>query len=134
MEHVSLLDITIRSEDLAISKACSDDTLIHTNQASASIDRWGHGDQYSYFRSCKSCNKTSIDFKRNTDNEIPMKPPRTIGIITSQITSLGSGTGIGRNSGDVIPPRNIGSFSIFDRETSYLYDRISPWNGATKSE
>ena len=39
MEHVTLLVITIGSEELGKSRACLDETLICTNQASASIDR-----------------------------------------------------------------------------------------------
>ena len=53
MEHLSLLAITIRSEELAISRARSDNMLIHTNQASESIDRKGHGDKDFFFRSRK---------------------------------------------------------------------------------
>ena len=44
MEHVLLSAITIGSEELTISRAHSDIMLIHTNQASASIDRRGHSD------------------------------------------------------------------------------------------
>ena len=57
----------------------------------------------------------SIDFERNKNNVIFMNPSRTIGSITSQNTSPESGTVIGQNSGDGIPPRNIRSFSLFDR-------------------
>ena len=39
MEHLSLSAITIGYEKITISRARLDKTLIHTNQASASIDR-----------------------------------------------------------------------------------------------
>ena len=54
MEHVSLSDITIGSEDLAIRR--SDDTLINTNQVSAYIDIWEHGYWDFSFDSRKSGN------------------------------------------------------------------------------
>ena len=59
---------------------------------------------------------------------------RTIRSISPHITSLKSGTGIGfcRNSGDGIPPRNIGSSGFFNRGTSYFSNRRTLWHGAEK--
>ena len=76
------------SEELAISRARLEKTLIHTNQARVSIDRRGHGDQDFSFEGQKSCDKNSIDFGRNTNNGIPMNPSITIGIIKPHITSI----------------------------------------------
>ena len=42
--------------------------------------------------------------------------------------------GFGRNSGDGIPPKQIGSFNPFDRGTSDFPDRSVLWHGAAKSE
>ena len=39
VEHVSLLDITIGYEEISISRARLDETIIHTNPSSASVDR-----------------------------------------------------------------------------------------------
>ena len=55
--YEGLSAINIGSEELAISRAHSDETLIHANQASASIDRRGHGDQNFSFGIRKSCEK-----------------------------------------------------------------------------
>ena len=106
MEHITLSVITIGSKDLAIGRAHLDDTLIHTNQTIASIDRQGYGDIEIYFGSQKCCNKISIDFGRNTDVSICANPSRTIGSISPQITIMKSGTviGFGCNSGDGMPP------------------------------
>ena len=110
--------------------------VIHTDQASDSIDRQVHGDQYIPFSSWNSCNKTSIDFGQNTNDVIYVNPLRTIGSIIPQINSMKSGTGIGfgDNSGDGIPPRNIGSFGLFNRGNQDFVDRSASWNGASKSE
>ena len=48
------------------------------NQASDSIDRWGHGDWDFPFGSPKSGKKMSADFGRNLDEKIVMIPSRTI--------------------------------------------------------
>ena len=63
-----------------------------------------------------------------------MNPPRTIGSIIPQITSLKSGTGIGfgLNGGDGILPKNIRSFSLFDIGTSDFSDRSALLHGAEK--
>ena len=56
------------------------------------------------------------------------------------INSMESGTGIqwnsdiGQNSGDGIPPGNIGIFSLFDKATSDLSNRSTSWHGAEKNE
>ena len=69
-----------------------------------------------------------------------MNPSITIGSINPQIISLESATGIGwnsdigRNSGDRISPRNIRSFSLFDRGTSDFSDKSALRNGEEKSE
>ena len=129
MEHVLLSGITIGSEELAISRELSDETLILTNQASASIDRQGNCDKGFSFVSHKSCKKMSIDLRRNTNNGIPMNPSRTVWSITPQISSLESGAELGqnsdagRNSGGIITPINIRSFSLFDKGTLYLSNR-----------
>ena len=49
MEHVSLSAMTIGFEGLTIRKSHLDDTLIHTNQASASLDTHGHNGCYFSF-------------------------------------------------------------------------------------
>ena len=110
MENVSLSAITIGSKYLAISGSRLEDTLIHTNQASASIDRRGQGDWEIYFRIQKSCNKINIDFRRNTNCGIGVNSPRTTGSIIPYISIMKSGNemqkiGFGRNSGDGIPPK-----------------------------
>ena len=94
IDHVSFLDITKVSEELAISRACSDEMIIHTNQVSSSIDRWFHVDQKLSFKSWKSCDEMSIDFGQDTNISIPMNPTRTTGSITPQAPSLESVTGI----------------------------------------
>ena len=45
MEHVSLLVINVGSTKLTVGGARPADTIIHSNQVNADIDRWGHGDQ-----------------------------------------------------------------------------------------
>ena len=121
MEHVLLSNIYIGSEEPTISRAHLEETIIQTNQASASIGRRRHVDRGLSSGSQKICDKIIIDFGRNMNNGIPMNPSRTIGRITPHTASLGSGTGIGwnindgRNSGDRIPPGNIGSLGIFER-------------------
>ena len=85
MEHVSLSDITIGYKELAISRACLDNTLMHTNQASVSIDIWRHGDRGIFFGSQKSCNKIIIDLGPNTNDGIRVNPSRTIGSISHRL-------------------------------------------------
>ena len=92
MEHVSLSAIPKGSKELAISRARLDNTIIHTNQERYSIDRLGHDDREISFGSRKRCNKTSIDFRWNTNDGICMNLPITIGSISSHITRLKSGT------------------------------------------
>ena len=114
--------------------------IIHTNKASAFIDRQVHSDQVFSFVKRINGDKIIIDFQRNTINGMHMKPSRTISRITPNITSLERGTGIrrkcgaGRNSSDRIPPRNIGRSGLFDRGTSDLSNRSASWHGALKSE
>ena len=88
MKHASFSAITIWSEEIAISRAHLDKTLIHTNQASASIDRWGNGYQEFSFGGQKICDKIGIDFGWNTNNRIPVNPSITIGSITPHITIM----------------------------------------------
>ena len=132
--------ITIGSEELAISSARLDDTLIHTNQVCASIHRSVNGDWGFSFESWNSCYKMSINFGQNTNNGTRMNPSRTIGSISSQIISLESGTGIrqnigvGSNSGDGIPPKNIKSFGLFERGTLDISNRGASWYIKEKSE
>ena len=63
MEHLSLLETTIGSKDIAICSARLGNRLIsESNQSSASIDRQIHGDQYLPFGIRKSSNGMSVDF------------------------------------------------------------------------
>ena len=78
MEHIVLSVITVGYKELAIGRARSDDTLIHSNHASTSIDRQGHGDWYISFDIMKSGTSMQIiGFVRKSDDGIP---PRNIGI------------------------------------------------------
>ena len=135
MGNLSLSAITKGSEEIAISRVYLDNTVIHTNQMSNFIDRRGHSDRKFSFGSWKSCDGMIIYLGGNTNNRIPMIPLRVIGSITSHITSLESGTGIGQNgsvgqnSGDGTPPSNIRSFVLFDRRASDLYDRNALCHG-----
>ena len=72
----------------------------------------------------------SIEFGHKMNDGISVNPSRTIGSIIPQITNMKSGTGIGfgRNSGDGIPPRNIVSFSLFDRGAHNFSNRSALWN------
>ena len=63
MEHITLSVITVGYRELVIGRARLEETLIHTNQPSASIDRRGHSDWEISFGSHKSFNKMSIDFE-----------------------------------------------------------------------
>ena len=94
MERVLFLDVNIGSKEIAIRRSRLDNSLIYTNQSSASIDRRGHGDLEISFGCRKSCNEMSIDFRRNMNDGIHVNPLRTIGSIIPHITSLKSGTGI----------------------------------------
>ena len=78
----------------------------------------------------------SIYFGWNFNYVIRVKPSKTFGNISPHITNLTSGTGIrfGHNSGDVIPPWNIGNFGLMDRGTYYFPNSIMPWHGAAKIE
>ena len=139
MEYISLLSITLGSKDFTISRARLEDALIHTNQVSSSIDIWGWGDQDIYFGSWKSCNEMSIYFVENINEDISMNPPRTIGSISKQITSLKSSTKIRRirfrrNNNNSIPPRNIGSFNPFNRGMLIFFDKNASWHSTKKSE
>ena len=139
MENVLLLAITIGSEDIYINRARLDKTLIHTNQASASIDIRGHSDQDFSFGERKSGYEMIIDFRRNMNNSMTMKLSRNIGSITSQITSRESGTGNGRNisvrrnSSYGTPPRNIGILGLFSIWTLDIPNRGVSWHGTPKS-
>ena len=122
-----------------ISRACSYDTLIHTNKLNASIDVQVNCDQVISFGSRKSCNEIIIDFGWNANYGIRVNPSRTIGSIGPHITSLNSGTelrmiGFGRNSNDGIPSINIGIFYLFNGGKSDLSDRSASWLGEAKSE
>ena len=64
------------------------------------------------------------------NNGMPMNPSITTRIITPHITSLESGTGIGQNNGDGIPPRNKGRFRLFDRGTSNISNMSASCHGA----
>ena len=105
MEHITFSVINLGSKYPAIVRAHSNNTIMHTNQASASIDRQVRGDGGIYFGSQKSCNKISIDFVRNKNDGICANPSRIIRIISPHITVIKSGTGnvFGRKSGDGIP-------------------------------
>ena len=105
MEHITFSVINLGSKYPAIVRAHSNNTIMHTNQASAFIDRQVHGDGEIYFGSQKSCKNISIDFGRNTNDSIYANLSITIGSISPQITIMKSCTGIGfgRNSGDGIP-------------------------------
>ena len=81
MEHVSQSAINIGSKKITISRARSDDTIIHINQAGASIDRRGQSDRDISFLIRKSFNEMNIDFGWNTNNRIHVKPSMTTGII-----------------------------------------------------
>ena len=65
---------------------------------------------------------------------------RNIGSITPHITSLEIGHGIGwnisvrQNSSDEIPPRNIRSFGLFNRGTSYFSNKSALCYVPEKSE
>ena len=65
-----------------------------------------------------------------------MKPSITIISISLHIASLKSGTAIefGRNSGDVIPPRNINIVGLSGRGISYFANRSVSCHGAANSE
>ena len=92
MEHVLLSNIYIGSEEPTISRAHLEETIIQTNQASASIGRRRHVDRGLSSGSQKSCDKIIIDFGQNTNTNISMNTSRTIGRITPQITSMEIGT------------------------------------------
>ena len=82
MEHILLSVITLRSKDLAIGRARSDDKLIHYNQASVSNDRRGHGDQYTSLCSLKSGTEMRrIGLRININEGIGVSPPITTGSI-----------------------------------------------------
>ena len=69
MEHVWLLAITKGAEDIAISRVRLQETLIHTNQVSASIDRRGHSDREFSFGSQKICDKKVFIYGRTQITE-----------------------------------------------------------------
>ena len=125
IENIILSVITVRSKELAIGRSRLDYIIIHTNQASASIDIRVHSNWDISFGSQKSCNKMSIYFEQKMNGGIRVNPSRTIGSISPYITSMNRGTGIrfGSNSGYGIPPSNIGGFGHFDRGTSDFTDR-----------
>ena len=70
IEHVLLSTIAIGSEEIAIIRAHLYNTLIHTNQASYSIDSLGHGDWDFYLRSWKIFNEMNIYFGQNRNDDI----------------------------------------------------------------
>ena len=63
-----------------------------------------------------------------------MNPSRTSRSIIPHITSLESGTRIGRNIGGEIPPSNTGSFGIFDIRMLYSSNRRALCQGEAKSD
>ena len=117
MEKIIFSVITLGSKEVAIGRARSYNMIVHTNQASTSIDIRVHGDCYISFGIWKSCNGMIIGFWRNTDDVIHVNPSRTIGIISPYITIMKSVTGIGfsHNGCGVIPPRNLIIFDLFNR-------------------
>ena len=117
--------ITVGSKELAIGKAHSNNTLIHTNQSSAFIDRWVHSDWGISFGIWKSCKKMIIDFRQNTNIGICVNPSIPIGSIIPQIASLKSGTEIefGCNIGDGIAPRKIIRLKLFGIGTPYFFQQ-----------
>ena len=62
--------------------------IVHSKQLSTPIDIQEHGDQYFLFGSRKSGNKISVNFGRNIDEKIGMKPLRNIGVPSHPITSI----------------------------------------------
>ena len=74
MEHIALLFISVGSKELAIGGARSENTLIHTNQLSASIDIRVHSDWEIFFKITNSYNKMSIYFGWNTNDGIGVNP------------------------------------------------------------
>ena len=138
-EHVSFWVINLGYKEITGIRDRLNNTLLSTNQESASINRWGHGDWKISFGSWKSCNKMSTNFGRNTNDSIAMNPSRTTRSIIPQTISLKSDTemqriGLGWNSNDSIPPRNIGSFNLSNRGTSDFPHMTALWHGAAKSE
>ena len=72
MKHIMLLVITLGSKDLTIGGSRLENTFIHSNQASASIDIRVHGDWDIPFNSLKSGTEMQIiGFERNSDGGIP---------------------------------------------------------------
>ena len=118
MEHIALLVLTVGSKYLTLGRARSYDNLIQNNQLRTSIDMRLHVYQDISSKDQKICNKMSMYFGRNMNDGILVNPPRTIGSIIPKITSMKGGTGIEfeNNSGNGIPPINIGSFIHFNKE------------------
>ena len=112
-------NISIWSEELAISRARLDKTIINRNQASTSIDRRGHIDWDFSFKSQKSCKDISFDFWRKTNDIIVVNPWITIGRIIPQITRTAQGI-----------------FDVFNyiRGTLDIAYRSASWLGKEKSE
>ena len=76
MEHVLLSVITVWSKEFAVGGACSDDTIIHSYQASANFDIQGHGNRNITPGSLKSCSEMqNIISGWNINDGIP---PRNI--------------------------------------------------------
>ena len=120
MKHILLSETTIGSKDLTMgSVQLGNNIFTHANQEIDSIDRRVHGDWDPPFGSRKSGNKMSVDFGRNTDDEIGINPSRTIGIPGPQINKT-----------------KLSNYDIFYlvRRRSYLSHRGSSWNSKTKIE
>ena len=84
MKNLSLSAIAIGSKYLAIISARFGDKLIvHSNQASASIDIRRHSDQEFSFGNQKSGYEMSVNFGKNADDEIRTNPSRTNGNTTT---------------------------------------------------
>ena len=120
MGHLLLLEKTVCLKDLAIICArLVENLIIYANQAIASIDRLGHGDQELTLGSSNIGNKMSVDFGRNADDKIRVNPSRTIGIPRPQIIRT-----------------RIINCNIFESviRMFYLSYGVLPWLGTTKSE
>ena len=113
MEHILFTEVTIGSKDLTIgSVRLGYKIIIEDNQAQASIDRWGHGDQGFPFETQKIGNGMSVGFGQNAYDKIGINTPRTIGIPCPHITRT-----------------RLINCDIFN-----LVIRVSPWHVKMKNE
>ena len=102
------------SKGLTTGGAHSDNILISSNQARASIDIRRNGYWAISLDSQKSCNKIILDFGKNMNAGISVNPSRTIRSIVPQITKTSQGILV-----------------IFDsiRVISYIAYKSVPWHG-----